>query len=514
MTFQNDIFISYAHADNEILSLRKELDGWVDDFHRSLEIRLKQLIGDKPRIWRDPKLQGNDYFGDEISDQLPGIALLISILSPRYVKSKWCIREVNEFVEASKANLGLRIGNKSRIFKVVKTKIDRNKHPEEIRGLLGYNFFREDENGNYFEFNKIFGEEAEIAYWTKLEDLARDIAKMLEEIPNSETDLPVSEITATIANNSKGKVYLAECSYDLLEARDKVKRELQANGYEVLPESNLLDHLASEYQQQVKDILLECDFAIQFFGKFYGKTPEDSPKSIVELQNDIAAEVCKEKGIERYIWIDPGLKDNEASDMRQPNFVETLKANHDLLFGADIFENSIDELRVFVIDKLQALEEKKKETLLTVTETGSIEDDFVKDVYIICDKADRESKAVNPLKKYLFNQGFDVILSAFKGDEDELREDHIDNLKTCDSVIIFYGHGDELWMRSKDRELKKVMGYGRKKAFDVKAVYLADPDEEEEKEDFLSRDLMTINALEGKQPEDVMKDFIQKLKTH
>ena len=47
--------------------------GWIENFHRSLEIRLSQLLGVKPKISRDPKLQGNDYFGDEIVDQFPQI---------------------------------------------------------------------------------------------------------------------------------------------------------------------------------------------------------------------------------------------------------------------------------------------------------------------------------------------------------------------------------------------------------------------------------------------------------
>jgi hypothetical protein len=30
--------------------------------HRALKIRLAQLLGEDPAIWRDPKLQGNDDF--------------------------------------------------------------------------------------------------------------------------------------------------------------------------------------------------------------------------------------------------------------------------------------------------------------------------------------------------------------------------------------------------------------------------------------------------------------------
>ena len=54
MDFENDIFISYAHIDN--LPLAKDQEGWISTFDRALAIRLAQLRGQHPRVWRDPKL--------------------------------------------------------------------------------------------------------------------------------------------------------------------------------------------------------------------------------------------------------------------------------------------------------------------------------------------------------------------------------------------------------------------------------------------------------------------------
>ena len=60
MHFEGDAFISYAHLDNvELIEGRR---GWVSNLHRALEIRVAQLLGKEPRIWRDPKRQGNDYY--------------------------------------------------------------------------------------------------------------------------------------------------------------------------------------------------------------------------------------------------------------------------------------------------------------------------------------------------------------------------------------------------------------------------------------------------------------------
>ena len=140
MSFKKDIFISYAHIDDE--ALIEGEPGWISEFHRSLEVRLSQLLGYRPVIWRDKALDGNHNFSSEILTQLPEIAILVSIHSPRYVKSDWCIREVNEFYKIAESNIGAMIGTKSRIFKVIKTPVELSQHPPVVQGLLGYEFFK------------------------------------------------------------------------------------------------------------------------------------------------------------------------------------------------------------------------------------------------------------------------------------------------------------------------------------------------------------------------------------
>ena len=79
----NDIFISYAHVDNE--SLTEGQKGWISQFHRTLEIRLRQLLGENPNIWRDQKLSGTDIFDEKIINAFDRTKLMVSIVTPRYI---------------------------------------------------------------------------------------------------------------------------------------------------------------------------------------------------------------------------------------------------------------------------------------------------------------------------------------------------------------------------------------------------------------------------------------------
>src|SRR4029077_14983275 len=144
MKFTNHLFISYAHIDNE--QTEENDPGWVDRFHTSLKAFLSSSIGEEAKIWRDPKLRGGDVFSEEIVSQFSKTALLVSILSPRYLKSKWCLKEVEEFCRVAEIHGGLVIDNKMRLHRVMLVPLTtdlREKLPGKLGQQIGYPFYRE-----------------------------------------------------------------------------------------------------------------------------------------------------------------------------------------------------------------------------------------------------------------------------------------------------------------------------------------------------------------------------------
>ncbi len=223
MNFQHDVFISYAHLDNQpVLEGQK---GWIDDFHHALSVRVSQIVGRELDVWRDPKLNGNDMFPQTIKDQLPHTAVLVSVLSPRYVKSSWCTDEFSIFCDACDDAGGIAIGDKARIFKVVKTPLADADEPQRMKNLLqdllGYEFYRTDpDSGKFHEFSPDMKQD----YWTRLDDLAQDIAALLGKMVATEN-----------ASGAKPAIYIAETSQDLKDDRAAVRRDLERRGYTVLP---------------------------------------------------------------------------------------------------------------------------------------------------------------------------------------------------------------------------------------------------------------------------------------
>lgn len=484
MLFTKDIFISYAHIDDEALA--PDEPGWVSEFHRSLEIRLSQLLGYKPVIWRDKRLDGNHRFSDEIVQQLNEIALLVSVFSPRYIKSEWCQREIAEFYRVSENNIGVFLGNKSRIFKVIKTPVSLDLQPEIIKGLLGYDFFKTDQDtGRSVEFGNLYGKEYQLAFWAKLNDLCHDIAALLTRIRDEENQPhPAANKTnpqQAVNGTNKIRVFLAETSSDIAASRDTILRVLGDKGYEVLPDKNL-PLVCGEYESEIKSAIQSCDLCIHMLGKNFGLVPEETHKSKIQIQNEIAAALSSEKQIPRLIWMPPGIN---IEDERQAGYINELKHSDKLLAGADLLIGPLDDLKFAISDKLEKLAAGT-----TNLKRVNVSENETKKIYLICDQNDLES--IRPIENGLFDRGYEVTIPVFEGEQAELRLDHQENLLSCDAVIIYYGAGNELWLRSKTRDLLKMAGYGRTKPIKVKSVLIAGPFTTQ-KERFRSNELKIIS---------------------
>ena len=501
MQFDKDIFISYAHIDDESLIADKK--GWITEFHRALEIRLAQLLGYKPIIWRDPALQGNHIFDKEIVDQFSKVAIMISILTPRYVKSDWCLKEVNEFREVCQQNMGFVVGNKARVFKVIKTPVSQDLHPDGIRNILGYEFYGADPStGRIKEFSPVFSH-TEKGYWEKLDDLANDICVFLEELKASSVAVaPGAGMQSKQNPNQHVKnIFLSESSFDTKDLRDSLKRELQDHGYNILPYGQL-SLVAPILKENVTEYMKESQIAIHLVGNNYGIVPEGSEKSIVELQNEVGAAESVADNLTRLIWIPEHM---DPEDERQKKFLQRLMAgNKDVLAGADMVKGSIEDFKSVVHDKLKAMEALVEAA--PAQDTGG-DVPASKMVYLICDMQDLD--IIAPLEDFLFNSGIEVVLPIFEGDESQIREDHVENLKNCTGVIIFYGNGNELWLRTKMRDFIKINGYGRQTPLAFKGVYVAPPTNPT-KQRFRTLEAEVINGLEGIPENDLKNLFLKK----
>lgn len=467
----NDIFISYAHLDDKPLTEGQK--GWITKLHRILEVRLGQLLGEEPQIWRDPKLSGNDVFGQSIAGEFKKARVMVSVMTPRYVKSEWCVRELSGFIDAAEEGGALELDDKSRVFKVVKTPITADEVPDKLRdffdGSLGFKFYDYDaDTGRVVEFDDVFGKEAEQNYYARIFDLAHELSDLLKRLRTGES----SEAAYQVASAGK-TVYLATTTSDSESERDKLKRELVERGYAILPTSSLpIDVDAIE--ERARDEMAKSDLVLHIVGQRYGLVPEGSEESIPVIQARLSAQLDTERSVPRVLWFPHGTN---TEDKRQAEYIESIRQDRELNQRAEIIADELDVVRNTVLELLT--EEKKSTEPESLAPTGDTDTSARNSVYFIYDATDEE--LVESLEDHLFDQGLEVMVPEFEGGEEHITKVHRDKLARCDAALIFYGNGTRAWVETKLMDIMQAPGYGREKEWLAKSVYIGPPEDRRKK---------------------------------
>lgn len=486
--FEDDVFISYAHIDDRPLT--EDQKGWIWKFHQRLETRLAQVLGADAKFFRDPELRGNDVLEDKLIGNMQKIALLVSVVTPRYIQSEWCLRELREFYKVAEQTGGVHVPARSRLFKIVKTPVAPEEEPHELKGGLDYKFFEIEKATHRPREYSDGTAEVGLKYWKTLDDVAYDIRELLKKLKTLGEGH-----TVQTSGNSAITIYLAEASFDLRDARDEVRRDLVQRGYTVLPDKPL-PPTGPDFREAVREYLQRSRLSVHLIGENYGDIPKAESQSHVCLQTELAAERGSEAGFSRVIWMPVDLK---AREDRQQQFIEYLQNDPGAQQGAEVMQNSLEDLKTIIGDKLAA----KQEPDPRPAAEGPLR------IYLICDKQDFES--ISPLEDYLYNRGYELFLPALEGDEAQVREEHKENLLMCDACIIYYGKATDFWLRAKLRDLLKIAGYGRPAPIAARAIYVAGP-ETEQKQRLRTHEATVIKDYGGFSP-DSLRPFLDQLES-
>ncbi|HET8891942.1 MAG TPA: P-loop NTPase fold protein [Candidatus Angelobacter sp.] len=170
--FDQDVFISYSDIDNK--------DGWVNNLRARLLQRLAQLLGRRVSIWQDTAgLRADANWSDQVSQNLAQSAVLVVVLTPAYLSSKYYRSELEKFIGlASNSGTGL-----ERIVKAVRTPIEGQEEFEPLKRLLSFEFYGHGESLRSFTDLSITSQEFSL----RLDKLAEHIAGILRSLHATST---------------------------------------------------------------------------------------------------------------------------------------------------------------------------------------------------------------------------------------------------------------------------------------------------------------------------------------
>ncbi len=457
MAYKYDVFVSYAHVDDE--PLLKDAEGWVRTLVRKLKVTLSQEVRGAPvEVWMDPRLAGNRPFEDDIVEGLDQSAALLIIMSRRYADSYWCQREQNTFRDKVRR----RSSSRTRIFVVEKNKLQTDqKLPDEFLGLSRYQFWYEDDISKRV---KTFGEPApkedEEGYWSELYRLTQDLAEelnKLRQLPEEPAGnfIPAAGGEATPAVREKAtapvaQVFLAEVTDDLRRRYHEVKSYLEQYGIEVLPKKPYDRRDRAAYKQAMLADLGKCALFVQVLSGVTGETDEEFP-GYPAYQYDIARSLA----IPLYQWRHKDLKMEEADSDEQVR----------LLNLSSVRAEPIEDFKKAVLKAaLDAAKPKSDRSLRPPGNSVFIDTD-------VCDWA-----LAQGISQSLLARGISSFLPIPRDTPnltvEQITQDFQESLKVCDGLIVVYGQSPVTWVRGRFRLGTKVLA---QRSPPLVGIYLAPP---------------------------------------
>jgi len=468
------IFISYAHLDNK--------GGWVTGLHQALGIRLGELLGEQPVIWRDPRLDVGDVVQEALDQRLADADILLTVISPSYLNSCWCRKELEEFCNSAQQKGGVTVGNKSRIVKVVKLPVNREDLAHYLQSTLDGEFYRVEPETDL---------PVTVDPTISPTDFDRALNRFCAGIKNLIEHLKICR-----PDSKRNKtVYLAADSSDRGADRKNIKSELKQHGYSVLPTAELKG-TASEIEKEGREQLRGAKLSVHLIGSFYGLIPAGGRgRSLERLQHDLAMERNADPDFKRLVWM-PGELAVDEGETQQQEFIRYLREDHAVQGGAELLFGKLEDVKTRIHELLEREPAQAKDGRDKAS------------VYLVYDRTDYDD--VKPLEDFLYDQEIEVMPPPIGGDAAQVMQLHQESLTFCDALLVYYNRVGDIWAQQKRLEMLKLQGLVRPKPILARAFYISG-EKTPQKERFRSAEVLVIKNYNGFLP-DSLTPFLNLLR--
>ena len=417
--FANDIFVSYSHFDNQAV---EGAMGWVAEFHQRLQIEIEEELGDRVAIWRDPRIGGADDFASDIERQVRGSAVMVAVLSSGYRSSAWCEREARGFIGGTLRAGDLWVDAKCRLVKVAKRPTDPLLLPETMH----FPFFEVDRASD-----RVYELETDSARYKRLlSDVAQEIGVILRAMRKARS------------------VFVGTASPALSDARDRVRRELEARDYRVVTS-------AHDALEAVRGAIRDCALSVLFAG------PADQLSGSRDESLVMAERTAADEEQVRQVVVARGQAgDDERAAARFTSVGDAQNVEW-------LIDPSAHMVNHTVLEMLKApAKPARAEHLVRL--------------YLVCDRADHpllQPNRARQVRDYFLGLGFEVkVPLAEETDAAEFSRDNRSKLRQCDGVLLYWGDSHQSWFEQRLRELMKARGWRHGREFVAVAGYVAHPE--------------------------------------
>ncbi len=447
MGYEHDVFLSYATVDD-----RPAKCGWVSAFVSSLSESLAAASGlrDPDRIWWDrSNIDEEASLTEQIRKKVQKSACMVVILSQGYAKSKWCRQERAAFLEAVAGQPDA----DRRLFLIDIGNLDQKDRPPEFRDKRGRYFYVQPPNTTDIADREPLGfptpdpnNKDHKAFFSQVNQLANDLCERLSKLPGATTVAPPSK------PNSDVTLFVAESADDVAEEREQVVRFL-SDHFHVLPAiDDPLPNRWDQWQATVDAGLKASTLFVQVLGALPGRKIAGSDQKPVIAQFERAQAAGKRS----ILWRPETLSPASVSDGRMKE-----------LLSAAEYCGALEEFKAEV--KCLATPQKSKPVESAPPES------MANQPRVFINTGIEDIDQAKLLSERLKALGCRCNRPLLEGTPEDLRDDFVRQVRSCDGLIVFYGQIKPVWVRRQFDSMERYLTRRIKNKLRALAVCLGPP---------------------------------------
>jgi hypothetical protein len=282
------VFISYAHADDQ--QFDEEARGWVTNFVDKLQKAIAmQPGGGQVECWMDYRLEPQRSVDETLRRRILDSACILAFMSPRYLASEWCQKEMATFVKLVGGGQ-----SNNRVFLVELLPTDRKQWHPGVQSISEIRFWsRSLEKPEAMILGwPVPNPKADRPYWTELNKLAAILARQIQNLPPVSEPSPIVPSPAAdpqyfqpIPAPSSGPLRLVinadEPDRDLGKQAQGLLDELQVDA--ILAAEPLPTQLPADYRRDLEAQLADSHGVLIVYG--------EAPASWAQAQYSMASKV-------------------------------------------------------------------------------------------------------------------------------------------------------------------------------------------------------------------------------
>jgi len=444
--FEHDIFISYSWIDNETSSPDEK--GWVEQFDKELQIRLKKLVSKRIVVWRDNRIKGNNPFNEVLEKAIKSTAVFVSLTTPNCLHdSPYCELERKAFFEkAQKEDFGLSVNSRFRVVNVLLYNIPYTEWPAEYGkdqdATSGFPFYQLDEDAEPDDLGKPFDPGSD-KFNKKLDRLVVPLRSLLidmnlekitapEPLPDSDDDPETGGFT----------IFIADTSETLSKTKKNILTQLAEHDMRVLPKAPP-PYEPAQHEKAVRQQLEKADLSVHLLGDSPGREIDDVPEEYYLIkQADLALKHAKSQ----LIWMPQTVKIEEIDDEGYRNLLKQLQTDRPQEKDIELCKGLPTEIMQAILDKKAKIELQHQQASQT-TATGVLMDYHVQDEATFYELA-------GLLKKNGVKPDF---VAGTEHEPEEKRKYYESLLGDIAVLVILFGHVGVDWVVERIRTVQRMV---------------------------------------------------------